>query len=509
MTYPNARGPVAPASREALRRELTSGFRRALGLTALGTVVPGAGLTQTRSRRAGWLLLAVAILTLGAGAYYVLRTGVTNAALSVVARPNVLQALAIAFAVGGILWCGSIILTAVQARPTRLDRARTRALAAFTTLMVFAVAAGSFKAAEYATITQGTVAAVFGGGGPAPKPGQGAQIAEGDDPWAEQARVNVLLLGSDAGVGRIGTRTDSMVVASIDTKSGRTTLVSLPRNLERAPLPKNSPLRNEYPSGVFGRPTCATGPHECLLNAIWAEADAYKLNHPGSYQGKQSAGRGEIRDVIQEIIGLKIDHTVVIDLKGFEELIDTMGGVDMTVKPSGTGLPLPIGGHSDGHGGVIGEKGFFKLGRQHLTGNLALWYARTRAADDDNFRQQRQRCVIKAVVQQVNPAKMLGEYPHLAEIAKENIYTDIPAQNLPAFVDLVERVQKSTISSVALGPKQGISSVNPDYEKIRELVSEGIKPAPAKPKPSSTSTSTSTKAPTRPATTTAPVDECA
>src|SRR4051794_40637327 len=106
MTYPNPRGPAAPPTREALRRELKSGFRRAVGLTALGTVVPGAGLTQTRSRRFGWLLLALAVVSLGVGAYYVMRTGVTNAALSIVARPTVLQTLAVAFVVGGILWCG-------------------------------------------------------------------------------------------------------------------------------------------------------------------------------------------------------------------------------------------------------------------------------------------------------------------------------------------------------------------------------------------------------------------
>ena len=129
MTYPNTRGPAAPPTREAQRRELRSGFRRAVGLTALGTVVPGAGLTQTRSRKIGWALLVVAILSLGVGAYYVMRSGLTSAALSIVARPSVLQAIAVTFVVGGILWCGSIILTAVQSRPTRLDKARTRVLA--------------------------------------------------------------------------------------------------------------------------------------------------------------------------------------------------------------------------------------------------------------------------------------------------------------------------------------------------------------------------------------------
>src|SRR6478752_8900438 len=264
-----------------------SGFRRAVGLTALGTVVPGAGLTQTRSRTFGWLLLALAIVSLGVGAYYVMRTGVTNAALSIVARPTVLQTLAVAFVIGGILWCGSIILTAVQSRPTRLDRARTRLLAGFTTLMGFVVAGSSFKFAEYATITQSTVAQVFGK--TPTTPGAGAQVSEGEDPWAEQARVNILLLGSDAGADRVGIRTDSMILASIDTKTGRTALISMPRNLLNAPLAPQSPLRAIYPSGHFGEPesTCSqnspgvTG--QCMLTNLYVEAEAYAKAHPGAY----------------------------------------------------------------------------------------------------------------------------------------------------------------------------------------------------------------------------------
>ncbi|WP_256796232.1 LCP family protein [Terrabacter sp. Ter38] len=505
MTYPNTRGPAAPPTREALRRDLKSGFRKALGLTALGTVVPGAGLTQTRSRTFGWVLLFLAVLSLGAGAYYVMRTGLTNAALSIVARPNVLQAITIAFVVGGILWCSSIILTAVQSRPAKLDRARTRILAAFTTLMVFVVAGSSFKFAEYASITQTTVAQVFG---TSPvKPGVGAQVAEGEDPWADQARVNILLLGSDAGVGRTGTRTDSMIVASIDTKTGRTALISLPRNLQKVPLPEDSPLRRLYPSGTYGKPVCiraqTDAADQCMLNAVWTEVDQYRQSHPNAYKGA-APGRDETRNVIAEVLGLKIDHTVVVDLKGFSQLIDAMGGVDINVKLSGFGTKLPIGGHSDGNGGVIGETGYFSPGRQHLSGNLALWYARTRAADSDTYRQARQRCVVQAVVKQVDPAQMVSKYPEIARIARDNIYTDIPAQNLPAFVNLIERVQKNgKITSLSLAQIPGFDSVNPNYDEIHAFVQKGI----AAPKPATPSTPTKTPTKT-PSPTTTSYDEC-
>ncbi|GAA1991141.1 hypothetical protein GCM10009817_36540 [Terrabacter lapilli] len=520
MSYPSTRGTTSPQTRDALRRARKSGFRRALGLTALGTVVPGAGLTQTRSRVVGWVLVALSVVALALGGMYVWRTGLTATALSVVARPGLLQAIAVVLVVGGILWCGSIVLTAVQARPNRLDRGRSRVLAGFTTLMVFLVAGSSFKVAELATITKDTVKDVFQAG--PVQPGQGAKIVSGDDPWAETPRVNVLLLGSDSGVGRTGTRTDSMIVASIDTKTGRTVLISLPRNLERVPLPADSPLRNVYPSGAYGRPTCLhqASNDECMLNAIWTEADTYKANHPTAYPGQPSPGRFETREVISEVLGLKIDHTVVVDLHGFEQLIDAMGGITMNVKlgPSGR---LPIGGYQShvDPSKVVGNEGWFKAGVQPLNGHLALWYARARATDSDYYRMQRQRCVIRAVVSQVNPAAMLGKYAQLAAIAKDNIYTDIPSDSLMAFVDLMERVQKSTITSVPLTPENGINTGRPNYDKIRALVKAAITPPPAPaPKPTGTSTPapstpTPTPSPTRtpsaPATTATATDECA
>jgi LCP family protein required for cell wall assembly len=489
MTHPKPRGPAAPPTREALRRELRTGFRRAVGLTALGTFLPGAGLTQTRSRKVGWALLILAIAGLGAGAYYVLRSGVTKAALSLVARPNLLMVLAGLFVVGGVLWCGSIILTALQARPTRLDRTRTRLLAAFTTLMVFLVAASSFKFAEYASITQTTVSQVFGN--TPVKPGSGAQVAEGEDPWADQERVNILLLGSDAGADRIGTRTDSMILASIDTKSGRTALISMPRNLLNAPLAPDSPLRAIYPSGKFGSPdsACDQGPGQCMLTNLYVDAENYAKAHPHAYPAGDAPGRVELRGAVQEITGLEVDQTVVIDLKGFSRLIDAMGGLDINVKLSGYGTKLTIGGEHVGNR-VVGVKGYFEPGRQHLDGYHSLWYARTRAADSDTFRQMRQRCVVQAIVQQVNPAQMVSKYPEVASILKDNIYTDIPIQNLPAFVELVERVQKAKITSVALTAKQGVYSNDPDYDLVRKLVAKGIAPPKATPKPSTTSTTT-------------------
>ncbi|WP_404391038.1 LCP family protein [Humibacillus xanthopallidus] len=522
MTAANAPRPrrdAATSGREAFRRQVTAGFRRALGLTALGTLIPGAGLTQTRSKRLGWVILTLALLTGIVVGYVVLRDGITNAALSLVARPSLLQAAAVAFVVMGILWCGSIILTAIQTRPTRLDRARTRTLAALTTVLVFLVAGSTFKVAEYTLITTDTVKEVFGTTTAGDKaPGQGVEVATEGDPWANQARVNILMLGSDAGSNREGIRTDSMIVASIDTKSGRTALISLPRNLLNAPLADDSPLRQAYPSGSFGMPdsSCAQngpgGTGQCMLTNLYVEAENFAKDHPGAYPAGVVPGRQEIRGTVQEIVGLDINQLVIVDLYGFEQLIDAMGGLEINVKNAATGKPLPIGGHVV-NGVITGIKGYFEPGLQRLDGWHALWYARSRAGDDDTHRQMRQRCVVQAIVEQVNPAQMVGEYPKIAKILKERIYTDIEAQDLPAFVELVERVQRSKITSVALTQKENVYSSNPDYDLIRSLIKKAIaapKPAvtpstaPVTPKPSSTKTRT----PATPSPTTTPYEQC-
>jgi LCP family protein required for cell wall assembly len=483
---------AVPASRENLRRDLSRRFRRALGLTALSTLLPGAGLTRTQSKRLGWALVGATVLALVCIGWFVATRGLVKTGLMFLGRPALLQAVAIGCLLAGVIWCASIVLTALRARPQWLDRTRSRMLAAFTAVMVLIVGGGSYKATEYALITHDTVNSLFKSG-----TSGGPALAEGADPWAKTARVNILLIGSDAGKTREGTRTDSMIVASVDTKTGRTVLIQLPRSLEKAPLAEDSPLRDRYPSGFFGEPdnSCSQGAHGCLLTNLWREAEFYEADNPGAYAGDPSPGRTESRRTIELVTGLTIDQEVILDLKGFEQLIDAMGGIELTVRGGGYDgqQPLPIGGHRDANGVLTGVHSYFTPGRQHLDGWHALWYARTRAADDDTHRQARQRCVVRAIVDQVNPAEMVTKYGDIARIAQDNIYTDIPASSLAAYVELVERIQSAKMTSLPLTPDNEIYAGNPDYERIRTLVQKAITPPKPKPKPTPTSTGTSTE----------------
>ena len=95
---------VHPTRAERLAAQTNKGVGRAYGLTALGTVLPGAGLVLTRRRLIGVPLL---ILALGSGLavlYYLFRNGAFRSALDLAARPELLKTLAIVMIVGGVIY---------------------------------------------------------------------------------------------------------------------------------------------------------------------------------------------------------------------------------------------------------------------------------------------------------------------------------------------------------------------------------------------------------------------
>ena len=93
-------------------------------------------------------------------------------------------------------------------------------------------------------------------------------FGNGQKSKADKGRYNVLLIGGDSGADRIGTRPDSMTVASIDADTGRTVLIGLPRNMAKVPFPAGTAMAKQFPEG-FQWNKCAA---ECLLNAVYTYA---------------------------------------------------------------------------------------------------------------------------------------------------------------------------------------------------------------------------------------------
>src|SRR5262249_30439252 len=135
---------------------------------------------------------------------------------------------------------------------------------AFVVTVLCAGVASPFAFAAYTVDAQRTLLdALF--------PSSGADTPTGDVEAIKKPRINIFLVGSDAGEGRIGTRTDTMVVASVDTRSGEHTLFSLPRNIPHAPFPPDSAMAKQFPKG-FGNPQY---PSSGLLNGVYAFGDEH------------------------------------------------------------------------------------------------------------------------------------------------------------------------------------------------------------------------------------------
>jgi LCP family protein required for cell wall assembly len=290
------------------------------------------------------------------------------------------------------------------------------------------------------------------------------------DPWAGVDRVNVLLLGSDAGPDREGTRPDTAIVASIAPATGDAVLFSLPRNLENVPFPNDSLLSAYYPYGWQGDPTDLGSE---LLNAVYRYVPAA---HPELFDDVDDPGAEAMKLAAEGATGLPIDYYVMVDLDGFQQVVDALGGIDLNVSQR-----IPLESSMLPAGYCSQPTGYIEPGQQRLNGYEALWYARARCGGEglsnDFDRMRRQRCVIGAMIDRADPITVLGRYQSLAGAAQRIVTTDIPQQMVPAFAELGLRVQGAAVRTLPFTDKV-IVPADPDYAEMRRLVSDALAPPP-------------------------------
>lgn len=478
---PDDGDPAAPPRSRRERRAARTGestLGRSYALTALGAFVPGAGLALTRLQRLGIALLVLALLTLVALTWYVVATGPEEAALALGSRPQLLRTVGFVAAAVTLVWMASVALTAVNSSPRPLGSGQRAGLTAFTAVLCLLLAAPAAVGLRYIDAHSDAVDKIFLGREDTPRNEALAapDLEAEEDPWEGTPRVNMLLLGTDAADEREGVRTDSMLVASIDTRGGDAVLFGIPRNLEMVPIPDGNPLSTIWPDGY----NCGDG---CLMNGIWTEAEAQAANDPQLFAGDGNPGLTATQDVIGAVLGLPIDYTVIVNLEGFQDLVDAMGGVEIDVQER-----LPMGGQTttdvDGAPMLVpgSESGYLEPGLQQLSGYQAMWYARSRITTDDFSRMRRQRCVVGALIEQVNPLTMVQRYPQVVGVAGDNITADIAQDELPAWAELILRVQDGSIRSLPFTP-ENTDVTDPDYADLQTQVQEAIAPPEPEPTP--------------------------
>jgi len=432
--------PRAPASSHKFQHRIQHiKRRRAWTLLTMTLVLPGSAQLVAGNRRVGRLALRVwAALWLLALLGVLLALLLPEAAFSMITSGSALTMIKISLIIFGLGWVALIADAWRLAHPWELARHGHVAFSVITLALAFAIFGGSIAVASMASAQHELTTTVFSGGG---------------DHIAQHGRINILLLGGDAGPDRVGLRPDSMTVASVDSETGRTVLISLPRNLQTVPFPSNSPLHSRFPNGF----RCANG--ACMLNAIYT----YASGHRGLYPGVQNPGAQATKEAVEAVTGLTINYWVLIDLKGFQSLVDSVGGITMDIYRR-----VPIGG------GGSKIKGYVEAGKnRHLDGREALWFARSRSDSSDYDRIVRQKCVMRAMLDQLDPITVLTKFNKIAAAGREVVATDIPTSEIGTMMDLALKAKQLPVSSAAMMPPL-IDTGSPDFTLIRQTVEKRI-----------------------------------
>jgi polyisoprenyl-teichoic acid--peptidoglycan teichoic acid transferase len=497
LTRPIGPSRPLPPPPQAPRRqpeERGRGLLAALTLTVLNAVLPGTAFLAAGRRRLGALVLVVFLLLVG-GAAWLATAGQRTAAQVAV------DATALVWVFGGLLALGLLWVVVVVAGyrvllPPRTSRGGKLLGAVLVAALVAGIAYPVVTAGQVALAQRGLIDDLFADR-------ESATVTATADPFGDQERVNVLLLGGDGGEGREGVRTDTVIVASVDTETGDTTLFSLPRNLEDLPFPADSPLAEVYPDGFD-----AGSESESLLNAVYRNGPA---EYPDVLGPTDDPGADFLKLGVGEALGLDLHYFVLVNLDGFSRLVDALGGITVNVN-----YWVPINGNP-GTGELPDD--YIEPGPdQRMDGQRALAFARGRFGLTDYDRMARQRCTIDAIIDAADPVTLLERYQELAATTQDIVSTDIPRAALDDFVDLAFLVKDAEVRSVVFDDTV-IDPAYPDYDEIRAIVAEALDPAPADdaaadgtptPAPAPDSSSPETGAPTGdPATVTDVADACA
>lgn len=213
-----------------------------------------------------------------------------------------------------------------------------------------------------------------------------------------QDKVNILVMGVDQRAGDVG-RSDTMFVVTVDTKTKSVAMLSIPRDT-RVRIPGHG----------------------------WD-----KINHAYAEGGHKLTTQA-----VEGLMGIPIDHYVLINFNGFQKIVDAVGGVDIDVEKR-----MYYEDPYDGDGLVID----LKPGLQHMDGKTAIQYVRYRDAEGDIGRIQRQQKFIKALFSEVASPAVITKIPALIREVSATIQTDLSTSEMLNFAQILNDAYKKGLKT--------------------------------------------------------------
>ena len=298
---------------------------------------------------------------------------------------------------------------------------------------------------------------------PTPEPTPiGSQVPDVSvPPWDGKERLNILLIGSDEQGG--GHNTDTLITVSIDPVTKQAAMFSLPRDTQFVPLPAGNAR------SFWGR----TYPNK--INSFFVNNRKRSDLWPGN---DRTRGYNGLKATLGELYDLDIKYFVEVNFNGFKKVVDSVGGVTINVQ-------VPV--VDDAFPGTTGraQRLYIPSGIQHMDGDQALRYARSRNTSDDFDRGARQQRVLLSLREQADPQILLPRLPELVEALKSAVRTDIPLDQLDELLGLASEVDTTNISSYVFTPDFYQNEVlsgywlEPRVDRIRAAVRDAFTADPA------------------------------
>ena len=431
--------PTAPHHQHgtAADRAARVRFRRALALMVMTLLVPGSAQLAAGNRQVGRVAMRIWLGGLAAGAVVLVVSLVHRQFLFDMAfDTRLLGLLRLVLIAGAIGWAFLLVDAWRIGQPLSLSMRHRRAAIGVNGAFCLFVASALLFGSHLVGVQRDLVQAMFGSG-------------EASD--SHHGRYNVLLLGGDSGADRWGMRPDSMTVASIDEETGKTVLISLPRNMENFPFAEGSVMEEQFPDGY------ECGEEFCMLNSV----STFAGDNTELFGKSEHPGVDATIMAIEGITGLKINYFAMVNLRGFRELVDAVGGVTLNVRE-----PIPVGLGSDVN--------YVQPGKRKLTGFETQWFARARQGSDDYSRMARQKCVMTAMLDQISPQTMLKNFSAIAQASSDMVSTSVPAGEVGKFVDLALKAKGQKVATVSLVPPLVPDTAHPDIDAIHRAVRDAI-----------------------------------
>ena len=265
-------------------------------------------------------------------------------------------------------------------------------------------------------------------------------------------RVNILLLGTDQRESEVGqpTRSDTMILLTIDPVGKTMGMLTIPRDMW-VPIPGLDKALEER------------------INTAHFYGDLYKYPGGGPVLAKKT---------VQYNLGVPVHYYVRIDFKGFEKIVDALGGVTINVDKA-----IRDNAYPDGNFGTISI--YIPAGLQHMDGETALRYVRTRHSDSDFGRTRRQLQFLMAMRDQALKLNVLTKLPSLISQFRDSVKTDLSANEIISLAriagqvetgDIIARSIDETMISSWVTP-QGGDVLIPKRDEIKKVIDEVFGPS--------------------------------